>query len=256
MEVKIYIDVLWMRMFLVELYVCIFVNLWMKQERSVLRILWMTALAVSAEVLLFAAAGYGTAFTLGSLLFRALLLYALFLPKRKGVFFRLFLWSMAATVAAGGILMVCQERLPRRYWFAAGISLCALAILVSVLLEERREQHDKRLHRIVLLHNGKSLELWGLYDTGNRLMDPYVHAPVSILAESAARELDLEPERCRLIPFSSVGAQDGLLPVWTIDGVEWTGGRWEHAVIGVTRDALFEKKDYQLILAAGWKSLS
>lgn len=255
MEVKIYIDVLWMRMFLVELYVCIFVNLWMKQTRPVLRILWVTALTVSAEVLLFAVAGYGVAFVAGSLVLRVILLLTLFLPKSKGVFVRLFLWSMAATVAAGGILAVCQERLPRRYWFAAGVSLCALAVFVSVILEERREQHDNRLHRIMLLHNGRRLEVWGLHDTGNRLVDPYVHAPVSILAESSARELDLAPERCRLIPFSTVGTPESLLSVWTIDAMEWTGGRREHAVIGIAADALFEKKDYQLILAAGWQSL-
>lgn len=255
MEVTIYIDVLWMRMFLVELLVCIFVNLWMKQARSTLRILWMTALAVSAGVLLFVVAGYGAAFMAGSLILRVILLRALFLPKGRGVFLRLFLWSMAATVTAGGILTVCQERLPGRYWFAAGSCLCALAILVSVILEERREQQDEHLHRITLLNNGKTLEIWGLHDTGNRLVDPYVHLPVSILAESAAQTLALEPERCRLIPFSTVGAPEGLISVWTIDAMEWTGGRWEHAVIGVARDILFEKKDYQLILAAGWQSL-
>lgn len=253
MEVRIYIDVLWMRMFLVELYVCIFVNLWMKQARSILRILSVTALAVSAEVLLFAAVGYGAVFTAGSFILRLALLQAVFLPKSRGIFLRLFLWSMAATAAAGGVLAVCQERLPERYWFAAGSCLCALAILTSVILEERREQHDKQLHRIMLLHNGKSLEIWGLHDTGNRLVDPYMHLPVSILAESAAQTLALEPERCRLIPFSTVGAPEGLISVWTIDAIEWTGGRWEHAVIGVAQDILFEKKDYQLILAAGWQ---
>ena len=61
MEVTIYIDVLWLRTFLVELNVCIFVNLWMKQKCPTARILWMCALTVSLEVLLFVVAGYGAA---------------------------------------------------------------------------------------------------------------------------------------------------------------------------------------------------
>lgn len=253
MEVRIYIDVLWMRMFLVELLVCCFVNLWMKQARPVLRVLWTTALAVSAEVLLFAAAGYGVCYMAGSLMLRLLLLYVLFLPKSRGVYVRLVLWSMAASVAVGGLLTVCQQKLPARCWFAAGCCLCAAAILVSVVLEERRERHDRHLYRIMLLHNGRELEVRGLYDTGNRLTDPYTHMPVNILAESASRELELEQAHSRLVPFSSVGAGEGLLAVWTLDGLEWEGGRCERAVVGVAEDALFKGKDYQLILAAGWK---
>ena len=95
-----------------------------------------------------------------------------------------------------------------------------------------------------------------LYDTGNHLLDPYVHAPVHIVAHSVAQALTLKPECSRLIPFSVVGSTGGLMEVWTIDGMEWAGGRLEHAVIGIAEDTLFEGKDYRLILAAGWKGLS
>lgn len=94
-----------------------------------------------------------------------------------------------------------------------------------------------------------------MHDTGNRLMDPYVHAPVNILAESAAQVLLPVQESCRLVPFSSVGDTAGLLRVWTIDAMEWEKGRQERAVIGVADDALFENKEYQLILAADFRGL-
>ena len=256
MEVTIYIDVLWLRTFFMELNVCIFVNLWMKQSRPTARILWMSALAVSLEVLLFAVAGYGVVFAAGSLILRIILLKALFRPKSRGIFLRLFLWSLAATVAAGGILGACQEHLPGQYWFAAGSALCALSVMLSLILEERRTQHDGNLYQVKIRNNGNSVEVTGLHDTGNRLSDPYVHAPVHILARSEAQALMLNPECRRLIPFSTVGKANGLMEVWTIDVMEWEDTRLEHAVIGIAEDTIFKGKDYRLILAAGWRGRS
>ena len=255
MEVRIYIDVLWFRTFLTELLVCLFVNLWTKQNRSTLRLLLLTAAQVSVQVLLFVLAGYGAVYARGSLLLFLLLLLLAFRPGSAGAFLRLFLWSMAAMAAAGGIFSVCQQKIPRGYWFGAGVCVLALSVLASLILEERREQQDLRLYRIMLLHNGRSVEVTGFHDTGNRLTDPYVRAPVHILAESAAEALMLTREGCRLVPFCSVGKADGLLRVWTIDGMAWEQGRLAPAVIGVAPDTLFEKKEYQLILAAGFRSL-
>ena len=255
MDITIYIDVLWMRTFFVELTVCIFVNLWMKQECPTVRIVLMNILAVTLEVLLFIAAGYGIVFMVGSLMLRVLLLEVLFRAQSGGMFLRLFLWSLTATVAAGGILGACQEHLPERYWFAAGSVCCALAVLISLIMEERRTQHDGNLHRVKLLYAGNTIEVIGLHDTGNCLNDPYTHAPVHILARSEAQKLMLDSKHGRLIPFSTVGAPEGLIEVWTIDAMEWAGGRLEHAVVGVAEDALFEGKDYRLILAAGWRTV-
>lgn len=252
MEVTIYIDVLWLRTFFVELSVCIFVNLWMKQTCPTARILWMSALAVSLEVLLFVAAGYGAVFSAGSLALRVWLIKALFRPKSRGIFLRLFLWSLAATVAFGGMLGLCLEHLPDRYWFALGSMLCALGVMASLVLEERRRRHDGKLYRVTLRWGTRAVEVVGLHDTGNRLSDPYVHAPVHILARAEAERLGLETGRGRLIPFSAVGAPDGLMEVWTVDAMEWAGKRLPSVVVGAAEDALFEGKDYRLILPAGW----
>lgn len=256
MEVTIYIDVLWLRTFFVELNVCMFVNLWMKQERPAVRVLWLCMLFVSLEVLLFAVTGYGAMFAVGSLTLRVLLLKVLFRPKSRGIFLRLFLCGLMATVVAGGAIGVCREHLPQRYWFATGSMLCALAVIGSILLEERRVQHDRHLYRVKLRYDGNLVEVIGLHDTGNRLRDPYVHAPVHIVARSVAQALTLKPECSRLIPFSVVGSTGGLMEVWTIDAMEWEGGRQDAIVIGIAGDELFEGKDYRLILAAGWRGLA
>jgi hypothetical protein len=57
-----------------------------------------------------------------------------------------------------------------------------------------------------------------------------------------------------------VGDPNGLLPVWTIDGMEWVSRgkreRRDRVLIGIGADALFQGKDYRLILAAGWRERS
>ena len=255
MEVRIYIDVLWFRTFLIEFLVCMFVNLWTKQNRPTLRVLLLVAAEASAQVLLFVFTGYSFAYAGGSLLLFLLLLFFLFRPGRGMAFLRLFLWSMAANIAAGGLLSLCQRKLPSGYWFGAGVCALALSVMGSVILEERRRQQDIRLYRVMLLNNGRSVEVTGLHDTGNRLTDPYVHAPVNILAESVAQAVVPMQEPCRLIPFCSVGEANGLLRAWTIDAMEWEKGRQEQVVVGVASDELFENKEYQLILAVGFRGL-
>lgn len=253
MEVTIYIDVLWIRTFEMELLVCIFVNLWMKQMRPVFRIIWMTALAAIAEVLVFAVAGYGSIFSGMSMLLRMLLLLAIFRPKSRGIFLRLFLWSVLATLAEGGILFGCLGAVSQELWLPVGLVVCAGAVLASVILEERRRVHDVHLHPVRLYENGNVVEVLGLYDTGNRLKDPYLQQPVHILAMTDVQRLHLEAGSGRLIPFSTIGKPDGWMEVWTIDGMEWSDGYLEKIVVGSAPDLLFEGKDYRLILAAGWK---
>lgn len=258
MEVTIYLDALWLRSFLVELSVCCFVNLWMRQNRPLWRVLWMCALAVSVETLLFALADYRV-YAAGSLGLHLLLLAALFRPTSLGLFARLFGWSFFGTVAAGGMLLLVWEYLPEPIWFPLGIFACGIQLVLAVVLEERRRLHDRSLHEIMLLHNGRELRVLGLHDTGNRLIDPYVQKPVHILARSEAQCLELEPGKCRLVPCATVGDAAGLLAVWTVDGMEWgregKRERRSRVSIGIGEDVLFQGKDYRLILAAGWREL-
>ncbi len=255
MELTVYIDVLWLRTFFVELQVCLFVNLWMKRECPVIHILWVNAVAEAVQILLFVAAGYGAVVMTGGLLLRAFVFWVLFRPQTAGVFLRLLLWGMAATVAAGGILGIAQAHLPKGCWFAAGCIVSASSLLASLVLEERRMVHDDRLYRVRLYQGENTVEVIGLYDTGNRLSDPYVHAPVYILAQQEYRQLVGDEPAARLIPFMTVGVGNGLMEVTTVDALEWRGGRQTEVVVGSADQEVFAGKDYRMILPAAFHDL-
>ena len=252
MELTIYIDVLWLRTFFVELQVCLFLNLWMKRECPVIHILWVNAVAAALQIGIFVLAGYGVIVMAGGIMLRAVVICFLFHPQTAGVFLRLFSWGMVATVAIGGILGIVQAYLPESCWFALGCVICACSMLVSLVLEERRMLHDERLCRVTLHQGASAVEVVGLYDTGNRLNDPYVHAPVYILAEAEYTRLIGESTAVRLIPYLTIGVSGRLMEVTTIDALEWNGGRQMEVVIGRADDAVFAGKDYRMILPAAF----
>ncbi len=253
-ELTIYLDVMWLRTFFVELNVCLFVSLWLRLDTPVGRVLWMCAAAASAEVACFVLAGYGVWYACGSVLLRLIFTECLYRVRSVRRFVRIVLWSLFATVFAGGILGCVEQHLPRSCWFGAGCCICAVTILAALILEERRRQQDVRLYRVRLRAGERELSLVGLHDTGNRLRDPYVHLPVHILPRSELERLLPERGAGRLIPFSTVGVSDGLMEVWTIDAMEWENGACVPAVIGAADDALFKGKDYRLILSAEWEN--
>lgn len=253
MELTIYLDVLWLRTFFAELLVCLFVNLWMRQNCPVLRIVWVHALAAAVQIGLFVLAGYGLVTVLGGVFLRVVTLDYLFRPRTCGMFFRFFFWSLAAMLAVGGMLGAAQTHLPKSCWFSAGSVLCAGSMLISLLLEERRIQHDAQLYHVTLHCGEQCVEAVGLHDTGNRLIDPYVHAPVYILAQSVCQKLLPAQAAVRFIPFATVGAPHGMMEVFTVDVLEWNGGKQTQVVVGKADDGLFAGKDYCLILPAGWR---
>ena len=99
-----------------------------------------------------------------------------------------------------------------------------------------------------------------LRDTGNRLQDPWLHRPVSILEEGAlpfsVEELLgkslAETLKFHMIPYSSVGCPSGVLTglVFTRMVIEGTDGEQviQAPVIGISRGTVSTEKAYQMIL--------
>lgn len=101
-----------------------------------------------------------------------------------------------------------------------GILLLGFTVLVAGLLRLvlylRKEREKRRIYRIELELFGNRLQCMGLLDTGNGLYEPFKHRPVIVCAydflgqcmEDGLRE---HPEKTCVIPYCSVGKQDGIL---------------------------------------------
>lgn len=100
------------------------------------------------------------------------------------------------------------------------------------------------------------IETTGLYDTGNSLYEPIRKKPVSIIGkELAARLLEGETEwgtRFRLIPYSSIGVENGLLRGFVADELIIFEGQYYfqsvYPVLAVAKQPFGQRDGYGIIL--------
>lgn len=135
-----------------------------------------------------------------------------------------------------------------------GISILITACVgvSSAFLWERRHTVAGCLYPVTLRIQEGAVELVAYYDTGNLMTDPYLNKPVSIVNRELIQGILEKKPAIRMIPFSSVGQESGLMEAVTVDVLEIGGGRRkvcvESAVIGLTGESLFDGKEYQMIL--------
>ena len=120
----------------------------------------------------------------------------------------------------------------------------------------------------------RAAEAVGLLDTGNELYDPITNYPVIVVQYSAVRELlhekireifeknledDLENiykgfkeanwvSRLRLIPFSSLGKEKGMLLGFKADGVTIGSRSLENIIVAVYSKPLSENGEYAALI--------
>lgn len=142
-------------------------------------------------------------------------------------------------------------------------------------------EHIMLLHRVQVMNQGKTVKGVGLLDTGNMLFDPVSGEPVVIAEFSWIREIFTlkqqmmlasymkmnrvtqegsqqteeskeTPMMIHMIPFHSVGEEEGLLVAVRLDSIsigDQSGlKRRENVLIGLYPGKLSGKKAYQVIL--------
>lgn len=138
------------------------------------------------------------------------------------------------------------------FLFFTLLSYELLNLGMKALFRQREEEQDIR--SVTLRYQGREVQLRGLVDTGNRLRDPVFGRPVSILGAAGKEELLKGAEPVWYpIPYHSVGKKSGLLPAFYGDALEIRGRdgvniRTEKPLLGVTKEPLSSKENYQMIV--------
>ena len=111
------------------------------------------------------------------------------------------------------------------------------------------------LYSVRLELDGRSVDVMGLFDTGNSLADPYNGKPVCIVENKAVKELMLDYGTgggVRLIPYRSLGKSHGLMKLVTVDSmtIEYEGRRLrcEKPELALYEGSLSGAGDYSMIL--------
>lgn len=133
-----------------------------------------------------------------------------------------------------------------------GATLVAYICLEVFVRIAKRHSNTNMLVAVKLIHKGKESLLTGLIDSGNSLREPYTGKPVHIVCEEAISSLlesrDLCTEKFKLVPFTSVGKNHGLIKVITIDEL------WVYTIedaLKYTNDAIYMKNEVAIGLYEG-----
>lgn len=164
-----------------------------------------------------------------------------------------YLTCLLITVLLGGMTAALENLTGIRSMILLTGSVSFLLIWAGIRFLYRQLQIQTYLYEVLLENAGCSFEGKGLLDTGNVLTDPVSRRPVHIIGKAVAEQLGLGSGPPDLvIPFTTLGKEDGLLEGYTLEHMTvWRGRKKEvyaGVLTGVAPESLLVEKEYQVIL--------
>lgn len=198
------------------------------------------AILVLGPVMVFIAFGSGS--------------YRLFLKKLAGFYL--------VTVVMAGTIEVLQRFWPaavtgnRLYailgWFFLGAAAVWLVRgLMSLFMDWKRKR--KYLYQVVIHYRGRQKQVTALWDSGNRLREPYTQKAVHVITYDVCKSICKTAAGVLYIPFASIGAGEGMLPAIYMDEMEiFQEGKLvtklERPLVAITRRTLSSDGEYDMLL--------
>lgn len=175
--------------------------------------------------------------------------------SRKGFIQMMKQMSILTLILGGGILVL------RPVFYRLGLGNISLAIagggicLVLAMRYLHEDMQDEPLG-VTLFWGGNRLQLPGLLDSGNSLIEPISEAPVCIIGACYARMLfrDGEPKGVRVIPYTSVGNRRGIMEGYPVPMIYVEKKGIYHKFFNVyvaISEEITEESEYGMILHPG-----
>ncbi len=160
---------------------------------------------------------------------------------------------MAAVLAAGIMEFFRSFGWFSVFWLYAAAALGSVWIL-SVLWRTVFDGMTRagKIYQVDLFYGERKESVIALLDTGNHLTEPVSGKPVSILSAERGKDLFDTKKGIVLIPFRTVGKEDGLIPAVRADRMEVRGDGIiqiiEGPYIAISREKLSRDDSYHMLL--------
>ena len=196
-----------------------------------------------------------------------------------GAGFAFMFFNLGGGIVRNGIIITSMPLLGTK-WSEISLALALTLIILRIFrdLVQSRITKDKLLVRLLISFDKKSIGLFALVDTGNSLYDPLTNTPVVVVEFSAIkdilpveirgifekdRENDLSAvtdtisgttwfSRFRLIPFTSLGRENGMLIGFRPDYIEIDSDNQtkgiKDVIIGIYNRPLSRNEKYKALL--------
>lgn len=180
----------------------------------------------------------------------------------KKLLWHLLLYAIICSSIAGVFLFAVSHCNVEKNEMAI-VATTVTAFLFCALLERNtrirwKEEHMKA--KTVMEFGDRKLFATALMDTGNKLYDPFFHKPVILVDEKMMGDMVAYcrvecPEKFHLIPFHSIGKENGMLEAITFDSVSimWQEKKlnYKNVIAASTKESLYKGKEYQVIFHCG-----
>ncbi len=251
---EVYIDVYFVENVLLDMLILLSVALLLGKKPVLWRMIAASVLGgVGAVLILFLGGGYGAAYILSVLALDAAMCLLLFSDIGQIPLQVLYFLGIGFVYTKIGNCMTALG-VGRFVRIAASGLLVASVLFISAY---RRRVEKKRLYTVRIVEGGKELDVLALFDTGNVLTDPYTGKPVSIVEENdeVLCWMHEKPQKYRIIPFRSIGKEDGILEGTEVDALIICGKEGQKiekdAVIALYKGRLSGDGSFQMILNQG-----
>jgi len=251
---EVYVDVYFVENTLLDMLVLLSISLLLRKRLVFWRLLLASFLGgMGAVLILWLQLGYGAVYILSVFVLDSIMCMLLFREIQQ-VFVQVIYFCGLGFVYTKIDGCLAAFGITRFVRFFSSILLIAAVFFVCVY---KIRIEKKRLYAVRIVENGKVFTFWALFDTGNSLTDPYTKKPVSFVEENDdTREwLYGKPQKYRLIPFRSLGKEDGLLEGTQVDELIICGKEGQKtergAVIALYKGKLSGDGSFQMILNQG-----
>lgn len=196
---------------------------------------------------------------MGPVIIQMVMTAAVFRAKDICILLRCSGYMFIYAFAFGGIMKFLFQSVPflhsrqEESWVVLGTGIVGYYAL-SWWIEQMKRVRNNHYYEVKLLGYGNEITLKALSDTGNSLKEPISGKPVSIVEEGLLEQLtDIKlPERFRVIPYHSVGRNNGIMEGYEIPEMIIEGDkekiRYKKVIVGISKTRLSSNGKYQMIL--------
>ncbi len=254
MKYELYADVWFLTNFSMDIIALWIAGRMMKQRVRIGRLLLAGFVGTAGAMCLFFFLSNYTWYRLGvHFLVNPAMVWLCYRGRKWKTFFGQWVLTYLSIVLLGGVMGwgVTNLGLGGNFW------LCLVCAAVFLVLAEKVIsffcRQRETVYELLLVTKEGNIPVTGFFDTGNLLMDPIVGKPVHIVKREIFKgQLEEGKLMARLIPFHSLGKENGMLEAVTIEGMyilkEEQPLYLEKPVLGLAKESLFQDDRYDVIL--------
>ncbi len=258
MHYELYIDSLFLINFVMNIYLLEVVNITLMRTATRKRVIAGAAFGALSYLLPFLWNGPAwLKLLLGALIGTIGMIGITFRTKSIKGFLKVLERMVLFTFLFGGVLLFIIRSFPRvRIYITNIFGLLGIGALifmgVSYFLGKKKQTQN--IYKVLLIGKGAQMSIHALLDTGNGLIEPISGKPVCILERNIFENLwkDNNPRGFRMIPYHSIGKNNGVLPGYIIpeiqieiDGIVKS---CKNIYVAIGEEALSASGGYKMIL--------